>query len=805
MASVRILIADDHELVRQGLRSLLASRPSWEVCGEAADGREAIEKAAQLKPDIVLLDVSMPRLSGLEAAAIIRRQSPAPEILIVSQHDPGEMLPSALKAGARGFVSKSEVADNLLSTIESIIDPAPPLAVSADGSELHAVPAFLSGGGETGALIRAMDWAATPLGPVESWSPTLRMMTRFLLANRFPLLLWWGPQFCSMYNDAYRPILGSKHPRAMGQPVRECWSEIWHVLKPLIETPFRGGPSTWMDDIALEVNRHGFTEETHFTIAYSPVPDETVAGGIGGVLATVHEITEKVIAERRNVVLRDLGARSAEPKTAEEACILAAETLGRHVRDVPFALLYLIDAKRTHAILAGSAGLELAPASALRTLALRHDEREPVWPLAQVMANEQVQLVEDITGAIAPVPAGPWSDPPSRAAVVPIRANLPHRLAGFLVAGLSPRLRFDEGYRNFLELVSAQIATTVASARAYEEERQRAEALAEIDRAKTSFFSNVSHEFRTPLALMLGPLQELLARAPPELSPETRNELEVVNRNGARVLRLVNTLLDFARIEGGRVQAVYQPTDLATLTADLASSFRSATAQAGLRLEIDCQPLPEPVHVDRDMWEKIVLNLLSNAFKFTFEGEIAVLLAQVGESAELRVRDTGVGIPAEEMPRLFERFHRVQNARSRTHEGSGIGLALVQELVRLHGGTVRVESTPGQGSTFIVRIPLGQDHLVDPQTPPPSSAAVAAAPFVEEALRWLPHAHKPAAVTGAGVSSGAATEARPDILIVDDNADMRLYLMHLLADRYEVRAVADGQAALAATARAANP
>src|SRR5215469_7051608 len=415
MASVRILIADDHELVRQGLRSLLASRPSWEVCGEASDGREAIEKAAQLKPDIVLLDVSMPRLSGLEAAAIIRQQSPAPEILIVSQHDPGEMLPSALKAGARGFVSKSEVADNLLSTIESIIDPAPPLALSANGSELHAVPAFLSGGGETGALIRAMDWSATPLGPVESWSPTLRMMTRFLLANRFPLLLWWGPQFCSLYNDAYRPILGSKHPRAMGQPVQECWSEIWHVLQPLIETPFRGGPSTWMDDIALEVNRHGFTEETHFTIAYSPVPDETVPGGIGGVLATVHEITEKVIAERRNVVLRDLGARSAEPKTAEEACALAAETLGRHVRDVPFALLYLIDPKRTHAVLAGSAGLKLPSGGAVRALPLRHDERENLWPLAEVMASEQLQLVESITDAVAPLPGGPWSDPPSRA------------------------------------------------------------------------------------------------------------------------------------------------------------------------------------------------------------------------------------------------------------------------------------------------------------------------------------------------------------------------------------------------------
>ena len=188
---------------------------------------------------------------------------------------------------------------------------------------------FLGGGGEMGALIRAFDWSQTPIGPVESWSPALRMMVRFLLANRFPLLLWWGPQYVSIYNDAYRPVLGTKHPWAWGRPVSECWSEIWHILQPLIDTPFNGGPATWNEDILLEINRHGFVEETHFTIAYSPVPDETVPSGIGGVLATVHEISEKVVGERRVVALRDLGARVGDAKTAEEACAIAAGTLGR--------------------------------------------------------------------------------------------------------------------------------------------------------------------------------------------------------------------------------------------------------------------------------------------------------------------------------------------------------------------------------------------------------------------------------------------------------------------------------------------
>src|SRR5215471_17750898 len=173
------------------------------------------------------------------------------------------------------------------------------------------------GESEMGALIQAMDWSLTPLGPVASWSPSLRMMVPFLLVNRFPLLLWWGPEFIQIYNDAYRPILGTKHPYpGLGRPVSECWSEIWHVLRPLIETPFNGGPATWMEDIQLEINRYGFVEETHFTIAYSPVPDETVPGGIGGVLATVHEITEEVVGQRRIITLRDLGTRSAEAKTA---------------------------------------------------------------------------------------------------------------------------------------------------------------------------------------------------------------------------------------------------------------------------------------------------------------------------------------------------------------------------------------------------------------------------------------------------------------------------------------------------------
>ena len=682
--------------------------------------------------------------------------------------------------------------------------------------DVGAETGFLEGGGEMGALIRARDWSRTPIGPVEGWSLSLRMMVGFLLANRFPLLLWWGPRYISIYNDAYRPVLGSKHPWALGQPVSECWSEIWDVLKPLIDSPFQGGPSTWMDDLPLEINRHGFAEETHFTVAYSPVPDETAPRGIGGVLATVHEITDKVVGERRITALRDIGARTGEARTAEEACTIAAEALARHDKDVPFALVYLIDESGREARLVCTAGIEKGAPVARESIDLdRAAAADAPWPLAEVLRSERAVTVGDLSHRFGEVPRGPWSDPPHTALVVPIKSNLAHQLAGFLVAGTSPRLRLDEQYRSFMDLAAAQIATAIAGARAWEEERKRAEALAEIDRAKTMFFSNVSHEFRTPLTLMLGPLEEALAAR--DLPVMERLRLELAHRNSLRLLKLVNSLLDFSRIEAGRTQASYAPVDLAALTVDLASNFRAACDRVGLALVVDCSPLPEPVFVDHDMWEKIVLNLLSNAFKFTFAGEIVVRLRGINGHAELVVRDSGVGIPAAELPRVFDRFHRIEGQRSRTYEGSGIGLALVQELVKLHGGAIRAESEEGRGTAFVVTVPFGAGHLpaerIDAERQL-GSTAVRAEAYVEEALRWLSDEEADAAVLSEArpearrQTERAETAARlpngAHILLADDNADMRAYVRRLLGPHCSVLAVPDGQAALQAM-RAKRP
>jgi len=661
---------------------------------------------------------------------------------------------------------------------------------------------WLTGGGEMGDLIRSIDWSKTPLGPLASWSSNLKMMVRFLLANRFPLLLWWGPEFIQIYNDPYRPILGTKHPKSMGQPTSECWAEIWHIIGPLIETPYNGGTATWMDDIFLEINRYGFVEETHFTIAYSPVPDDTVPNGIGGVLATVHEISEKVVGERRVIVLRDLGLR-AEAKTEQEACILAADTLAKHPKDIPFALIYLLDADGKNAQLAGTAGIAHETIGSPSIIEVGTSADQQLWNLEEVLRTKKSLTITNLDNKLGDaVPPGPWSDPPQKAVVAPIPTSVIQNPAGFLIVGVSPRLRLDDSYNTFIELVAGQIASGIANARAYQEEKRKAEALAELDRAKTTFFSNISHEFRTPLTLMLGPLEDALSEN--QLPDKVSERLEVAHRNSLRLLKLVNNLLDFSRIEAGRIDAVYAPVDLSKLTADLASVFRSAVERAGMKLVIDCPPLASDVYVDSEMWEKIVLNLISNAFKFTFDGEIRVTLKANGQFAQLNVSDSGIGIGEKELAHIFERFHRVEGARGRTFEGSGIGLALVQELVKLHGGTVECQSTPGNGSSFTVSIPFGTSHLpaerIEAERVQASSPTKASA-FVEEALRWLPSADNPFEVEKISTITqlpGAITEQSKSsrILLADDNADMREYVYRLLSPYYSVETVPDGEAVL---------
>ncbi|WP_307801408.1 SpoIIE family protein phosphatase [Microbispora triticiradicis] len=664
------------------------------------------------------------------------------------------------------------------------------------------VELLFPGSSEMARRMRAYPWSGTSVGDPATWPASLRTACRICLTSRFPMIVWWGEELRFLYNDAYLPLLGSKHP-ALAKPGDEVWTEIWHTIGPMLRSVMSSGEATWSEDLLLPMNRHGYWEETYWTYSYSPLHDDD--GVVRGVFTAVSDTTERFIGERRLAVLQDLGAQAGQARSVAEACRLVAETLERSGADVPFSAIYL---RRP-----GTDDLTPAATSPRDASVSPLPGGPGDWPVDQVLRTGEPVVVTDVAERFGALPSGGWQTPPTQAVVLPLAGETGGAMVGVMVLAAGAGRALDEAYESFLGLVARQTAALVNAAVAYQLQQRRAEELAELDRAKTAFFSNISHEFRTPLTLIMGPVEELrtaLAGDGTRVGADRlRAELDVVHRNGLRLGKLVNTLLDFSRIEAGRMRARYEPVDLAAVTTDLAGVFRSAVEKAGLAFEVDCPPLDEPVYIDRDMWEKVVLNLLSNALKFTFDGCVRVTLRAEDGHAVVTVADTGIGISRHELPRLFERFHRIDSARSRSNEGSGIGLALVKELVGLHGGTITAESAEDAGTAFTIRLPFGSAHLpsdglvpVRPPDPEPTTAepTTAAAPYVEEALRWLPEgpeSRKDEAEL-SGTASPSADGPRPRILVADDNADMRDYLRRLLRPAYEVDVVTDGQAALEA-------
>ena len=671
--------------------------------------------------------------------------------------------------------------------------------------------AFATAGGEMAALINATDWSASCLGQRENWPPSLTTILRVLVTSRYQMWIGWGEDFTFFYNDAYAPTLGVKHPWALGQPAREVWSEIWPDIGPRLESVLLTGQATWDEGLLLFLQRSGYPEETYHTFSYSPLPDDD--GTIAGTLCVVMEETQRVIGERRVATLRDLVSELGAVRSESEVLQSVTRALARNTKDLPFSLIYLAD---------GDTGRlrrmnETGGIDACLGPEILDSSTDLPWPIEDILAGRKKHLMHNVE-SVPNLVTGAWDKPPRQVLVTPITQQGQTQPTGLFMAGLNPYRPFDEAYSGFIDLVAAQIASGLGAARAYEAERRRAEALAEIDQAKTAFFSNVSHEFRTPLTLMLGPLEEEIAGLSRE-KPQAAERLSMAHRNGLRLLRLVNTLLDFSRIEAGRVQAHFRPTDLGEYTEELASNFRSACDRAGLRLVTHCGRLDQLVYVDTEMWERIVLNLVSNAFKYTLAGTITVELAAApdNEAAVLTVRDTGVGIPEAELPHIFDRFHRIDGQRGRTLEGTGIGLALVNELVRLHGGSIAVESRIDAGTAVSVRVPFGRAHLpaerVSEIVARGAPEGVAAATFVEEALRWLPDdgmgrdtdlLETSSVLSSLGIDAAMGDQVRRRVLLADDNADMRDYVVRLLRPGYDVEAVWDGREALR-SARARPP
>ncbi|TDE11281.1 ATP-binding protein [Dyadobacter psychrotolerans] len=658
---------------------------------------------------------------------------------------------------------------------------------------------FLSGGGEMGELIRSMDWSQTALGPVNQWPQSLRTTVSLCLSSTFPILIAWGPEMIQIYNDSYRPICGAKHPESMGQNFKICWETALPVVGDAFDRGL-AGEGTYIKDQQMVLDRFGYLEEAFMTFSFAPIRDES--GEVGGIFHPITETTDKMLSARRTQLLRDVALQLGKAKNTEQIFERLFEGHENYGYDIPFIQIYEVNEIADEAILKGEAGISEKSVIGSPTISLQ-DAGATAWPLALVLESQQMVEVKNLASQFGAFKSGPFQEAPHTALIFPILIAGQPKPSGFLVAGVSSGRMLDQEYRNFFELLSNTINTAFSSVYAYEQEQKRAEQLAEIDRAKTAFFSNVSHEFRTPLTLILGPLEELLLQ--PEMQKSLyKNNLESTQRNALRLLKLVNNLLDFSRMEAGRVKAVYQCVNLNALTADLTSNFRSIIEKAGMELVIRESALSKPVYVDTEMWEKIVLNLLSNAFKYTLKGGVYVELFEEDDFAFLKVRDTGVGIPEKELPHMFERFHRIENSLGRTHEGTGIGLSLVNELVRLHHGEIGVSSVEGEGSVFTVKIPLGKNHLPAEQISEIEInhiSKVGQGTFLKEAVALLDENEisDPEPLSqGENFENEQSLEIQKDVrvLIVDDNADMRQYLSRLLSPFFTIETAVNGRDAI---------
>jgi len=657
-----------------------------------------------------------------------------------------------------------------------------------------AAVTFLRGGGEVGERLRRLDWSNTGLGRPESWPQSLRTVVRIMLDSRYAMWMLWGPELTFLCNDAYLPTVGIRREWVLGSRSDKVWEEIWPEIWPRISSVLTTGTATWDEALLLFLERSGFTEETYHTFSYSPVYGDD--GVISGMLCVVTEVTNRVVSERRLALLGALGGALAGASCEGDVFSALSHSFESNAPDLPFTATYLFEPDRRYARRVAHSGFTRAHPAIPAQLTID----EGLWPICELQRAGGPITVADLTRLFAPFPGGPWTAAPRQARLLPLQKQGQSELLGFVIVGLNPLRGFDHDYAHFLDLVAAQIASGLAAVSAWEAERRRADALAAIDRAKTDFFANVSHEFRTPLTLIRGQLEQTLAAPDRDLDASVRDSLQMAYRNSERLLKLVNSLLDFSRLEAHRTTARLEPIELDAFTADLASVFRSAIETAGLHFDVDCPPLPSPIPVDPLMWENIVMNLLSNAFKYTLSGSISLSLRQQESAAVLTVTDTGAGIPAAALPNLFERFYRVPGAQGRTHEGTGIGLALVQEIVKLHHGTITVHSESGQGSRFTVSIPMQPAEATQGAAPAVVPAPVAAHTFVRQAMRWMSsndtELFAPEAASQSAAEPVCAEPGRGIVLLAEDNADMRAYIQRLLERRFTIVTARDGQEAL---------
>lgn len=611
--------------------------------------------------------------------------------------------------------------------------------------------------GEMGRRFVEFDWAATEMGPLDGWPIELQVAVDMCLRTLFPTSMRVGESLRMIYNDASREIYGAaRFQDALGRPGLLVWPETATQVGDLIATVKATGRPYFFADRPLYLNRAVESEECYFTLCFSAVTDADDA--VLAVVSTFVETTRQVLAERRLSTLARLGRAVSQSGTEADLARAALPVLAENAADHPAGSLYraprAADAAAVSLVEFGvvedaDAVLELVE-SCRSTGTVQHDGTLHAFPITapeQQSPNHVLVLRHN--------DARPW----------------------------------DAELETYLGLVATTIgAALIDRGELWAERRQVARAAA-LDAAKAAFFAGVNHELRTPLSLISAPIESLFERRD-EFTPEVARQLEFVRSNAARLARMVDAMLDFSRMEAGRLVPDLESADVSEQVRTMVASFAPAMEQAGLRFVVDVPDLSQPALVDADFLERIVLNLLSNAVKFTADGTVELRLSEQDGHYRIEVSDTGPGIDVEDHERIFARFERIAPpAGARAPWGAGIGLAMVRQLTELLGGTVRLHSVLGEGSTFTVTLPFV------PPTEPGQAGQSVTPRRVESFLSELERPAERAA---------GADDGRPRLLIVEDDGQMAGFLADSLADSYEVEIAGNGEAGLAAV-RANRP
>ncbi|RIB06383.1 hypothetical protein C2G38_2217280 [Gigaspora rosea] len=589
-------------------------------------------------------------------------------------------------------------------------------------------------------MVNNYDWSKTSLGPMDSWEFEFKEIVKLCLNTAFPTAIYAGPDWTLMYNQS------------LGKPFIEVWPELYDDLKPIFESVRETGKGIYKYEEYLEMQRDGYIEEVYFNYTLSPIFKSD--GTVWGIFNAGYEITQDVLNVRRLKILDKLGSQIAGADSLEGSCHLIMSILRSNNPDIPYALIYLAESSNN-----SKPGFEYQTA---RLVATTFDEvcekREFVRgkikrniPVYFPVTHEIIDLSNDIdenyekyvetkwaTSTYSFLKCKSWPihlvikenkhvkvllNDDSQAVLLPIKISFGKpTLFATLICGINPRRKLDDKYLEFLQLTVSHVNSFLMHGRSVEEEKMRSKLLADLNYEKIMFFQNISHELKTPLTLMLSPLEDVINNTCPQKT-QMMSHLQITRRNTCRLLKLINSLLQYSDIESDQLEVNYCETKITELTRELANNFESMAKKLGLDYIIDIPSLDDfnkvvndKIYIDHDMYETIVFNLCSNALKHTWSGHVKIRLyldsIDKKKMVVLEVSDTGVGIPEAALPNIFQRFYRVGSQSSRSHEGTGIGLALVKELVTRHGGNITVTSVVNQGTTFKCWFPIGCQHLL---------------------------------------------------------------------------------------------